>query len=504
MVFTVCFACKKRLLEFYDFFRDVRTNLETLHAMLNRENFKKEQEPIELTVKQPPPPSRNYQLDYVKEEVVEFEEDVIEPDLEVEEPELGKIEEEEDTMVIEALEEAESLPEIAYMIKLNVEDEDDDVTLEELLNEPFGCHARDYYALLMTPENRIEYLKRNSASLLSYDRRRIFYGFKCYICENRYEEEFDLQQHLLLQHNMEKVLYKCCDTELTPNNQMDHISYHIDPEIYRCPICQLCFIYQAKLRRHFRGRCGKRSGLCSYCGEELLAEKLFSHQRRHEKKDESKPQVHFLKRPNNQILPKNPYTCDLCGRRFPKYCKIKYHIEMQHLRLMTESCNVCGKTFVNNYSLRGHMKLHEIRQTEECPICGRFVIRLERHIRLNHVTDAVICPECGKQFTNNLHYLRHKHKAHRNVLFQCEFCLKSFKDKTFMIEHRQTHLSTYLYHCDHCSYKANYKRNLAQHIKKSHYEVYLETKRARLVSEWGPTMAPKYARLEEVQMEQVV
>lgn len=150
------------------------------------------------------------------------------------------------------------------------------------------------------------------------------------------------------------------------------------------------------------------------------------------------------------------------------------------------------------------MKLHTERQPEECPICGRFVKRLQRHISLNHETNAVICPECGRTFPNNLHYIRHKHKAHNKQIYKCEFCDKVFKEKTIFVEHRQAHMGGHLYSCEHCLYKANYKRNLLQHFKKAHHELWLETKRNRLLNEWGPTMAPKYARIEEVQQEYVV
>lgn len=544
MVFTVCIECKERLTEFYEYYKAVKENLESLHALIGQRTLKAEPPAFNKLALQsdastrprnlPQPPAltpvpkdepkfvaRTYNPSFIKQEVVEYEDDIeVEVDGVVDESEMvtGDMSDGEEMQMVtedgkwevEALEEAESLPEISENMSIKVYEEVE-IEPEQLLSQPFNyaTHAgRDLYALLGSMENRLDYLRKNGAILLAYDRRRIFYGFVCYMCQMRFSEEFDLQQHLLESHHMDKVVYRCCNTDIMPINQVDHITWHLDPESFKCPVCSRTFTCYSQLRRHFRGACGKANALCADCGEEVPSMQMYSHQKKHQKAAEAngpKPVRLSRVRTFRGVQTKSPYKCDICDRRFPKYCKIKYHIEMQHLKLFKETCELCGKSFINKYSLEGHMKLHGDVQTEECPICGRFVKRLQRHIKLNHETgENIICPDCGRTFPNNLHYIRHKFKEHNKNVYKCQHCGKVFKDKTIMLEHEAAHLGQPMHKCDHCNYRANYKRNLAQHFKKVHYELYLESKRNRLLNEWGPAMGPKYARLEEVQHEYIV
>lgn len=68
--------------------------------------------------------------------------------------------------------------------------------------------------------------------------------------------------------------------------------------------------------------------------------------------------------------------CDLCPESFTQKCKLKTHMEKDHLKLKTK-CNVCHK-FVSN--MNAHLK-HHVKA--KCPICSAIITRpnLTTHIK---------------------------------------------------------------------------------------------------------------------------
>ena len=64
-----------------------------------------------------------------------------------------------------------------------------------------------------------------------------------------------------------------------------------------------------------------------------------------------------IKRQDEQDL--DMLKCNMCVKKFTKFCDIEYHIKKNHEKHKEFECVHCKKTFVTKWRLTKHIKMHE-------------------------------------------------------------------------------------------------------------------------------------------------
>ncbi|XP_048015717.1 gastrula zinc finger protein XlCGF49.1-like [Megalobrama amblycephala] len=80
-----------------------------------------------------------------------------------------------------------------------------------------------------------------------------------------------------------------------------------------------------------------------------------------------------------------PFTCDQCGKTFPRASGLKSHLKV-HSQEKPHSCSLCGKSFSHLQSLKDHQKIHTGVRDHMCFECDKTFIRakeLKRHQRIH-------------------------------------------------------------------------------------------------------------------------
>ena len=119
-------------------------------------------------------------------------------------------------------------------------------------------------------------------------------------------------------------------------------------------------------------------------------------------------------------------------------------------------CIKCGRQYENMKRLRYHMKVHTKSYLE-----GKYT-----------------CDICGKEYRSNVSLQNHINTFHKGQRdFPCDICGKLFSRYNTLKTHRKIHDGIKQFHCIYCGTAYGEKRNLMNHIKRSHPECELKFKR---------------------------
>lgn len=182
----------------------------------------------------------------------------------------------------------------------------------------------------------------------------------------------------------------------------------------------------------------------------------------------------------------NKYSCDQCGKTFPKKNKLERH-KITHTDERPFPCDICDKAYQSSYRLTQHKLIkHGIKKkTFVCQFCDKEYNceqNLTLHTQKVHTNNgkqkAHSCDKCDKSFTKSTALIYHK-KVHIKVdeaEFNCETCVKSFRNQRRLEFHlRKTHgfvkeknilISKNILSCEQCEMKFNSHNNLMNHILK--------------------------------------
>lgn len=252
----------------------------------------------------------------------------------------------------------------------------------------------------------------------------------------------------------------CCQRKLKHRfDIVEHIRYHIDPNTFKCKICDKVSTNSRNLNKHMHEKHTaegqERPFECTTCKKKFAKKcTLKTHMETH---DTGKD-----------------FKCSECGKGFSTEQRRKIHERMVHN--VDRVCDQCGKTIHGVYALKQHILEHAgIKKRKwPCDQCNAELnsrSSLKRHKTVAHHDGSTVyvCSECGKIAPTETALRSHKkfvHQAERK--FKCTICDKGFKVAIVLREHMATHTGEDLYQCPHCPKKFKVNANMHHHRKKMH------------------------------------
>ncbi|XP_055378845.1 transcription factor grauzone-like [Condylostylus longicornis] len=286
----------------------------------------------------------------------------------------------------------------------------------------------------------------------------------CSVCQSECHSFSSLRWHFNTKHK-QKGFAICCDKKFFKrSNLVDHVEKHINPESFKCNLCNKICISRWTLKLHIsRVHENLEPGhQCSFCGKSFKLKTILKrHQLIHMPEEEKK------------------FICNECGKKYPSKGTLSSHIRIYHDRRYAGMCDICGKTYNNKEDVRRHrLEVHEgvAKESVKCKICFKEfatkyqynIHKVEEHGDPNQKPENR-CKYCDKISANSEALKRHIQKVHKAKLkFFCNFCDKVFKTDLSLKEHETTHTGEPLYVCPHCPRTFTHNSNMHHHRKRAH------------------------------------
>uniref|UniRef100_A0A1I8Q076 C2H2-type domain-containing protein n=1 Tax=Stomoxys calcitrans TaxID=35570 RepID=A0A1I8Q076_STOCA len=280
----------------------------------------------------------------------------------------------------------------------------------------------------------------------------------CHICQQKFEEFRLLCNHYDTEHNQQGYAL-CCERKFFERQTLvDHIHYHLNPEYFKCKVCNKSWKSRLALSNHFKIHKEKKY-CCDICDRRFVeGHQLEAHKATHVPKSDKK------------------FPCNECGKFYATALILYRHQKAVHLKIYSKICDICGQTLPDSSSFKIHMKKHAgISITEKCDDCGITVANksaLKLHKKEKHLNTEKTehkCHICSKISPTLRALKKHIHEVHAmSYQFKCTLCSKEFKRADNFKDHMSRHTGTPMYCCPWCPKTFNSNGNMHQHRKKIH------------------------------------
>lgn len=212
------------------------------------------------------------------------------------------------------------------------------------------------------------------------------------------------------------------------------------------------------------------------------------------------------------------HACNECGKEYKTGKILQQHINVVHLKIVTQSefmCTKCGKIFKTTSALNKHQNVAHAEndgKSFECFICHRESFKneytLQRHIKYLHDPDSpkyktTICHICScilkvvsmkyhmqAKHSNEIkekakceicqHWIvkssmkQHMEKHKSNTGAECNICGKFFKSKLSVYKHKTVvHSTNFKFECTYCDKKFHRKVKMQEHVAVRHTRDFL-------------------------------
>ncbi|XP_063698590.1 transcription factor grauzone-like [Culicoides brevitarsis] len=311
----------------------------------------------------------------------------------------------------------------------------------------------------------------DKAQLDEEDRQiKEFFHFSCEQCSESFERFFLYKNHRYEKHGDPNASIVCCGLRLNKRIRLlDHMIFHTNPSMFKCPDCDKQLQNRTHLRDHRQQhhQLPKRSGVthqCEICSKTFQRIRtLQNHMDTHLPKHEKEAKKLFL--------------CNECpGVAFKLKAQIARHMRKIHLKLYNFICDICAKTFKNKNDFLYHYRsMHDVKPLPKmkCHLCNALLLNekcLNAHIaRIHKHGGPHECPICGKIAPSSQALRQHRIYVHESERkFKCTHCGKGFKREVEMKEHVTTHIGGALYTCQFCEKTFNSGANMYAHRKRMH------------------------------------
>ena len=157
--------------------------------------------------------------------------------------------------------------------------------------------------------------------------------------------------------------YKCeiedCENLFETKEELDkHKKLH--EKIYKCSKCDLQFMYEKNLQKHFKVHCFLvKRYICPYpgCGKKFTA--LYNQK------------IHYRIHTGER-----PYNCSVCGKDYYDRANYKYHIKTAH-KIKDKNDIICSHGGIcHEFKSKKQKIMHHNKLEKECRLEKNYIIRL--------------------------------------------------------------------------------------------------------------------------------
>ncbi|XP_055586960.1 putative zinc finger protein 66 [Uranotaenia lowii] len=305
----------------------------------------------------------------------------------------------------------------------------------------------------------------------------------------------DIQKHAQDEHQIANYALICCERRFSKRNRLyEHCLKHLNPEEFKCELCDKVFTDSAGLRNHrwwMHTPASERKFKCDICGDSFVKDYLFKqHMERHISRE------------------RRSHVCAECGATYTAPQQLKTHMLKVHGAPTDWVCDVCAQEFVFRSELERHRLTHTAegraslrKQCEKCLKWFNNKKNLLRHQRLCiNIRGPAICDVCGHQSVNRSALQSHKRLHHSDKpKYVCRTCGKEFKRALRWKEHEANHAGIVLYKCEYCPRMCNSSSNMYTHKKTAHPEIWALNVAARRENRTeGPIVKVPSTRQEDL------
>ncbi|KAG4076379.1 hypothetical protein HA402_005822 [Bradysia odoriphaga] len=298
-----------------------------------------------------------------------------------------------------------------------------------------------------------------------------FVNLSCDICNTnpQFNSFKELQEHFSSVHN-QRGYVECCDKKFYRKDRlMNHITNHINPDAFKCTTCGQNSKSKILLRIHMKQHLPTdlRPFQCEKCPQKfVLKSQLTNHEASHFTQAQKK------------------FVCDTCGKAFAlKFVMIKHKLTHSKEKI-NFVCEICAKQFCSKTNLQSHMSHHLQEksprvQCSHCSLWYKNVETLRTHMQRHKDDRQHIChfENCSKQCTTSSSLSAHIRYVHLKIKdFECSVCKKKFRRKLELTEHMARHTGQVLYNCQFCPKTFTSSSNYFSHRKYRHPTQLAESK----------------------------
>ncbi|KAG4076309.1 hypothetical protein HA402_005752 [Bradysia odoriphaga] len=311
-------------------------------------------------------------------------------------------------------------------------------------------------------ETRNERLKKQKTEPLTMDvEQRVaeYFRMNCHLCNEQLSSLTKVTKHFRKKHNMERGYLICCCKKKAKVRKavIEHVEWHMNPNMFRCDECSRTFNEKRALRKHKVEQHKMRTEVPLDCGQ---CTKQFSNL------DSLKRHVVRVHPPDNQ-----KFTCDICRKDFKLKITLEAHMKYKHIGTSQQYiCDICAKVLSTKQNLKEHAKTHIDAPRLKCEICCAWLknsVCLAMHMK-SHTDTKQTCDICFQVKANRIALMSHKRRVHGEAKHKCTLCDKSFTRPSAMREHIATHTGQDLYFCNYCPQTFKSNSNMYKHMKQVH------------------------------------
>ncbi|XP_044729353.1 zinc finger protein 354B-like, partial [Chrysoperla carnea] len=294
----------------------------------------------------------------------------------------------------------------------------------------------------------------------------------CQLCLKQFLKYDQLQVHISNHfdgfHNYETLVDDFSDGEI--EEEQNTLKQSNKPLV-----CKYCLICTENLNEHIKNEHSDEKFICKHCLQTFKNEKMFKSHLRH---------THYI------------LQCNLCPNKFKSYLQLQSHLssvhykgalwcppcskaftqkydfilhQRRHLGIRPFQCKYCDKKFVTITLCKEHERKHTKETTFLCKYCGKSYVRisdLRNHEKTVHTKEGPInCKVCNKLFSNLSSYKLHSKRHELGLRFVCKFCNKAYYSNSELQRHEQIHSGTRKFPCDLCENSFMSQPELNRHLK---------------------------------------
>lgn len=296
-----------------------------------------------------------------------------------------------------------------------------------------------------------------------------YFKMSCDLCGQKFTSLNNVKGHFTKKHNLDRGYLICCCNKKAKMRKaiIEHVQWHMNPNMFRCNECSKTFNDKQGLRKHtVKHHAQAKDQIdCRLCTKQFKSQRLLT---------EHTTRVHP---PDDQ-----KFTCDICQKHFKLKVILEAHIKYKHSGTAQQYiCDICAKVLSTKQNLKEHTNTHFDIPRVKCNVCGALLknrICLAIHMK-SHTDSQQTCDICLEVKANRSALSNHKRRVHGTAKHKCNFCAKSFTRLSALREHVATHTGESLYTCKYCPQTFKSDANMYKHMKQVHAEQWANDRKRR-------------------------